>query len=40
MNKINKYDQRNLQIDALKGLAIIAIALYHFGGGVFFDTDI
>lgn len=26
--------QRNLTIDALKGLAIIAVALYHFGGGI------
>ena len=25
--------QRNSAIDALKGLAIIAVALYHFGGG-------
>ena len=26
--------QRNIAIDAIKGLAIIAVALYHFGGGL------
>ena len=26
--------ERNLAIDAIKGLAIMAVALYHFGGGI------
>lgn len=32
--------QRNIAIDAIKGLAIIAVALYHFGGGGTYHMDI
>ena len=33
-------EKRNSAIDAIKGLAIVAVVLYHFGGGVFYHMDI
>ena len=34
MHETKQFKERNIAIDFIKGIAIIAVALYHFGGGL------